>query len=137
MSCNIVLSITDKKIFWYNFDVVKSLILSCYVSFMILCHCQAEQYLIAFEVYYTFFVTCFKSSSFFLLSLRYHTNTGGFVIQKGSSPKATTRLPLGNPTHGYIIGLEIQIIDSLGAAWMKLLTVTVCNQHQLTPSNIH
>lgn len=103
---------------------------------MILCHCQAEQYLRALEVYYTFFVTCFKSSSV-LLSLSYHTNTGAFVIQKGSSSEATTRLPLGNPMHDYVIALEIQIIDSLGAARMEVLIVSVCNQHQFTSSNIH
>ncbi|XP_068682590.1 polycystin-1-like protein 2 [Montipora foliosa] len=55
----------------------------------------------------------------------YHTNKGGFVIQKGSSPKATTRLPLGNPLYGYVVGLEILIIDGLGAAFSDLLYVFV------------
>lgn len=58
---------------------------------------------------------------------RYHTNTGGFVIQKGSSAKTTTRLPLGNPLFDYAIGLEVLIIDGLGAAETELLYVTVRN----------
>lgn len=47
-------------------------------------------------------------------------------MQKGLSPNATTRLPLGNPLHGYAIALEIQIIDSLGAATLDILVVMVC-----------
>lgn len=46
-------------------------------------------------------------------------------MQKGLSPNATTRLPLGNPLHDYAIALEIQIIDSLGAAALDILAVTV------------
>ncbi|XP_078349560.1 polycystin-1-like protein 2 isoform X5 [Oculina patagonica] len=56
---------------------------------------------------------------------KYHTNTGGVVMQKGLSPNATTRLPLGNPLHDYAIALEIQIIDSLGAATLDILVVMV------------
>ena len=46
-------------------------------------------------------------------------------MQKGLSPNATTRLPLGNPLHDYAIALEIQIIDSLGAATLDILVVKV------------
>lgn len=57
----------------------------------------------------------------------YHTNTGAVVIQKGHSPNATTRLPLGNPMHDYVILVEIQIIDALGAAYVDIKMVTVRN----------
>ena len=58
-------------------------------------------------------------------SYRYHTNTGGVVMQKGLSPNATTRLPLGNPLHGFAIALEIEIIDALGAGTLDILVVMV------------
>ncbi|XP_015751283.1 PREDICTED: sperm receptor for egg jelly-like isoform X1 [Acropora digitifera] len=56
---------------------------------------------------------------------RYHTNTGGFVIQRGSSAKTTTRLPVGNPFFEYAIGLEVLITDGLGAAETELLFAEV------------
>lgn len=46
-------------------------------------------------------------------------------MQKGLSPNATTRLPLGNPLHGYAIALEIEIIDALGAGTLDILVVMV------------
>ena len=51
-------------------------------------------------------------------------------MQKGSSPNATTRLPLGDPLHDYAIALEIQIIDSLGAGTLEILVVYVCCECQ-------
>ena len=58
---------------------------------------------------------------------RYHTNTGGFVIQRGSSAKTTTRLPVGNPFFEYAIGLEVLVTDGLGAAETELLFAKVRN----------
>lgn len=46
-------------------------------------------------------------------------------MQKGLSPNATTRLPLGNPLHGFAIALEIEIIDALGAGTLDILVVMV------------
>lgn len=48
------------------------------------------------------------------------------VVQKGSSPNATARLPLGDPLHDYAIALEIQILDSLGASTLEILVAMVC-----------
>lgn len=46
-------------------------------------------------------------------------------MQKGLSPNATTRLPLGNPLHGFVIALEIEIIDALGAGTLDIPVVKV------------
>lgn len=46
-------------------------------------------------------------------------------MQKGLSPNATTRLPLGNPLHRFAIALEIEIIDALGAGTLDILVVMV------------
>ena len=65
-------------------------------------------------------------SSLVLIPCSYHTNTGSVVIQKGSSPNATTRLPLGDPLHNYAIALGIQILDSLGASTLEIHVAMVC-----------
>ena len=49
------------------------------------------------------------------------------MIQRGSSAKTTTRLPLGNPFFEYAIGLEVLITDGLGATEAELLSVKVRN----------
>ena len=54
-------------------------------------------------------------------------------MQKGLSPNATTRLPLGNPLHGFAIALEIEIIDALGAGTLDILVVMVTMTSFNTP----
>ena len=54
------------------------------------------------------------------------------MIQKGISAKTTTRLPLGNPLFEYAIGLEVLIIDGLGAAETELLFVKVRNSNKMS-----
>jgi len=58
------------------------------------------------------------------------------VMQKGLSPNATTRLPLGNPLHGYAIALEIEIIDALGAGTLDILVVMVTITSVISNSRI-
>lgn len=57
-------------------------------------------------------------------------------MQKGLSPNATTRLPLGNPLHGYAIALEIEIIDALGAGTLDILVVMVILTSFISKSGI-
>lgn len=57
-------------------------------------------------------------------------------MQKGLSPNATTRLPLGNPLHGYAIALEIEIIDALGAGTLDILVVMVTMTSFISNSEI-
>ena len=52
------------------------------------------------------------------------------MIQRGSSAKTTTRLPVGNPFFEYAIGLEVLITDGLGAAETELLFAKVRNQNE-------
>ena len=56
---------------------------------------------------------------------RYHTNTGMVVITKGSEANVTTRLPVGDPLKDFVITIETQIIDHLGASEMYLMAVYV------------
>ena len=49
------------------------------------------------------------------------------MIQRGSSAKTTTRLPVGNPFFEYAVGLEVLITDGLGAAETELLFAKVRN----------
>lgn len=59
------------------------------------------------------------------IRFRYHTIFGMVVIDRTVSNTITSRLPLGDISTKYEILIEILVYDSLGAAYMDFIPVTV------------